>query len=413
VRLRNLGYWAAVATCVELALGELVGWLRFAFTSDLRGPDFFGYYGISLLLLHRGPGVVYDYAVQKQFQDQVTAQWGGQYNLLPYLLPPWVTPIFYPLGLLPFRAAYISWGASILLLVALAIALLLRAAGLRGRKALLGGAAAAASLPVYVLLLQGQSDALMLAALAASSLFLTRGERVLSETLDLAVRVDSARLTSPQRGWGAGAGGFAALALVKPQLILLLPALLLVRRAWRAVAAFAAVVALLVLLSLLVFGWQALLQWVRILAPWAFSGGGGFAVDTQSQYSLRGLLQLAGLPLTAQLAVLIACLLGLAALLWRSRAEVRIQVALALVGSFALSPYQHAHDLSLLVAPGLLLAGALPSLQRPRAGAWVLLGAWLGLELLVFVPLLTAVAVVAVSGFLAWECWPSGVRRRR
>ena len=202
------------------------------------------------------------------------------------------------------------------------------------------------------------------------------------------------------------AGGFAALALVKPQLMLLLPTLLVVRRAWRALAAFVAGAALLVLLSLLVFGPQSFLQWLRILTPWAFAGGGGFAVDTQARYSLRGLLQLAGLPLAAQLGVLIACLLGLTVLLWRSRADTRVQVALALAGSFALSPYQHAHDLSLLVAPGLLLAGARPALRHPRLGGWALLAGWLGLELLVFVPLLTALAIVVVTAFLAWECWP-------
>ena len=96
--------------CVELAAGELIGWVRFALTSNLQGPDFYTYYSISLLLLNRGPGAVYDFAVQKQFQEQVTSQWSGQFILLPHILPPWVTLIFYPLGLLPYRSAYLAWG---------------------------------------------------------------------------------------------------------------------------------------------------------------------------------------------------------------------------------------------------------------------------------------------------------------
>ena len=413
-RLRNLGYWAAVVAGLELAAGELAAWLRFALTSNLKGPDFFTYYAISLLLLHRGPGSVYDFAVQKQFQDQVTAQWGGSYYLLPHILPPWVTLVFYPLALLPYRAAYVAWGASILVLVGLAVALLLRAAGLRGRRALLAAVLAAASLPVYVLLLQGQSDAPMLAAVAGAAFVLTGGGRraALTGVVDAPAKLEPSRAGGPPSGgWGFGGGALVAAALVKPQLVSLLPALLLVKRSWRALGAFLAGVVLLLAVSLVAFGWDACLQWVRILAPWAFAGGGGFAVDTQSHYSLRGLLQLAGLPLPVQLAVLALGLLGLALLLWRSNADLRVQLALALAGSFALSPYQHAHDLSLLVAPGLLLAGALPVLRHPRAGAWLLAAGWIGLELAVTFPLATAAAIVAVAAVLAWEAFPGAVSR--
>ncbi len=383
MRLRNLSYWAAVIVCLELAAGELVGWLRFALTSNLQGPDFYSYYAISLLLLRRGPGAVYDFTAQKQFQEQVTSQWAGQFILLPHILPPWVTLIFYPLGLLPYRASYLAWGVTIVLLVGAAIALLLRAAGLRGRAALLGAAAAAASLPVFVLLLQGQSDAPMIAAGSAATLAWTRRH--------------------PTR-----AGAFTALALVKPQLVLLLPVLFLVRRSWRAVAAFSAGCVLLVLLSLAAFGPSACLAWLRILAPWAFAGQANFPVDTQAQFSLRGLILLLGVPLALQLVVLALGLLALAAVLLRARADPRLELALAMVGSIALSPYQHAHDLALLIVPGMLLGGALPVLRHPRLGAGVLVAGWIGLELLVFAPVLTALAIVATTVFLAWECLAGG-----
>ena len=70
----------------------------------------------------------------------------------------------------------------------------------------------------------------------------------------------------------------------------------------------------------------------------------------------------------------------------------------------ALSPYQHAHDLALLIVPGLLLGGALPVLRHRRLGAGVLLAGWLGLELLVFAPVATAIAIVGATVFLARSC---------
>jgi hypothetical protein len=198
------------------------------------------------------------------------------------------------------------------------------------------------------------------------------------------------------------------MALVKPQLILLVPALFLVRRSWRAVAAFGGGCVLLVLVSLLAFGPSACLAWLRILAPWAFAGQANFPVDTQAQFSLRGLLQLLSVPLAVQLLVLAAGLLALAGVLLRARTDPRLELSLAIVGSMALSPYQHAHDLALLIVPGLLLAGALPVLRHRRIGAAVLLAGWIGLELLVLAPVLTALAIVVAAVFLAWECLARG-----
>ena len=186
--------------------------------------------------------------------------------------------------------------------------MLLRAAGLKGRGALLGAAAAAASLPVYVLLLQGQSDAPMIAAVAAAALAWTARPR---------------RACRRLRGAGArqaAARAPAAGPLPGPPLL-------------AGVAAFTAGSVLLVLLSLATFGLSACLAWLRILAPWAFAGQANFPVDTQAQFSLRGLLQLLGVPLALQLVVLVLGLLGLAAVLlrlaptrgssWRSQSPAR------------------------------------------------------------------------------------------
>lgn len=386
LRLRNLAFWASVSLFAEVTAGELIGWTRFALGSDLRGPDFFSYYAMSLLMLRQGPSHAYDAASQKHFQELVTAQWQGHFILLPHLLPPWATLSLYPLGLLPYRGAYLAWGIAIIALVAAGIAILVRAADLQGRPAILSAVAAASSVPVTVDLLQGQSDALMIPALGACALYWVRGQ--------------------PGR-----AGVFAALAMVKPQMILLLPVFFLVRRSWRALAGFAVTGSLLVAVSLAVFGVSACLQWLSVLAPWASAGSQDFPVDSQSQYSLRGLLQLLSLPAAVQLVVLALGLLLVAAVLGRSRADARLQLALAIAGSVALSAYQHAHDLALLVVPGLLLAGALPAVSRRVAGMVLLIGGWIALGLLILAPVVTAIAVVGLAAYLAFECL--GVPARR
>jgi hypothetical protein len=46
-------------------------------------------------------------------------------------------------------------------------------------------------------------------------------------------------------------------------------------------------------------------------------------------------------------------------------------------------------------------------LRHPRLGAGILLAGWIGLELLVIAPVLTALAIVAATVYLVWECLSS------
>jgi len=143
IRWFRIGYAAATGA----AIGSLFFWTVYWFTfvrGNLEGPDFFSFYAAARLLVARGGGTVYNLALQKQFQDQVTAQWPGHFILLPYIHPPYYTVLIAPLALLPYRAAYETWGAVNLLLAAAVIALALRAsATLKGRAVLVAAPLAA------------------------------------------------------------------------------------------------------------------------------------------------------------------------------------------------------------------------------------------------------------------------------
>src|SRR5207244_12452587 len=89
---------------------------------------------------------------------------------------------------------------------------------LQGRGWMVAAAMIAGFFPLFVTVLQGQSDLVVLVPLAAAYAAWARGR------------------------YGM-AGAFSALPLAKPQPPLLIPILFLARRAWRALAAFAGVLA--------------------------------------------------------------------------------------------------------------------------------------------------------------------------
>jgi len=370
--LKRLGLAVAAVIGLESAAFYLFTWIRFL-GGNLQGPDFFSFYAAARLFLARGGSGVYDHALQKQFQDQVTAQWPGHFILLPYIHPPYYTPLIAPLGLLPYRTAYLLWGLVNLLLAGVVIALLVRTSDtLRGRSALIAVALAAGVFPLFVTLLQGQSDLVMMLPLAGAYAAWARG----------------------RTGW---AGVLAGLALVKPQLILLLPALFLARRAWRALAAMAAVGLALVLVATAFSGVRAIAGYLGVVAGWALGGTQVFPITGQTVYSVRGVLeQVPGgrLPALGLLAILL--LLVALSLSWRPDVP-RLDMALAIAASVTLSPYQNLHDLSLLLIPGLALCDLARAgrLRWPGAAAGVVALAYAGVNL----TLITGPWAAASAGF--------------
>ena len=379
--VRRLGLAGASLASLEAAVFYALTWIG-VMRSDLHGPDFFSFHSAARLFLARGGEHVYELAAQKEFQDQVTSHWsGGPFILLPYIHPPYYTALIAPLGYLDFHTAYIVWALINVVLAVVVVAVLVRANDLRGLQVVVAVAIAAGFLPLFVTLLQGQSDLVMLAPLAGSYYAWTRGRFGL-------------------------AGVLAGFAMVKPQMLLLIPLLFLARRAWTALAGFGAVAAAFALLSLASFGPGGIVKYASVIAPWAVGGEQVWPITGQTVYSLRGLLEhLPGgrLPALFLLAILLA--LVALSLLWQPN-RPRLDFALAVAGSVALSPYQNLHDLVLMLLPGFALAGMITRRQvrYPVLGGVVLVLAAFGTDLTLYVGSLSAAAaVLLLAGYLVAE----------
>jgi GT2 family glycosyltransferase len=335
-RWRRLGFAAAAGAGIGSFLVWTYYWINIV-RGSLQGPDFFSFYSAARLYVTKGGTAVYDLAQQKQMELQVTGHSANGFIVLPYFHPPYYTLLIAPLSALTYRQAYLAMAAFNILLGVILITLLVRSSiSVHGRGAIVASALIAGFFPLFVTVLQGQSDLVVLVPLAGSYVAWARG----------------------RHGW---AGALSALALAKPQLLLLIPVLFLARRAWRALAAFAGVVAALGLLSALTFGLSAVGTYLFEVGTWAIGGrlptGGELVYTDSAAYSLRNILEaLPGIGKVVAFAVLIALLALVAlSLSWRPN-KPRLDFAVAIAASLVLSPHQNVHDLALLVIPGFALA---------------------------------------------------------
>ena len=385
-RWQRLGYAAAAGAGV----GSFAFWSAYWFSfvrGNLQGPDFFSFYSAARLYVLMGGSAVYDLALQKQFELQVTGQAADRFIVLPYFHPPYYTLLIAPLAALSYREAYYAMAAfNVLLAIALAAILVRYSLSIHGRAAIVAAALIAGFFPLFVTVLQGQSDLVVLVPLAAGYTAWARG----------------------RHGW---AGVFCALALAKPQLLLLIPVLFLARRAWRALAGFVAVVAALGLVSVVGFGFSAVWAYLGAVGTWAIGGrlpaGGELVYTDTAVYSLRNILEAApggGKAVTLVILVLLLALVALS-LSWRPD-KPRLDFALAVAASLVLSPHQNVHDLALLVIPGfavadLALAG---QLRWPRAAAVVLAVAYAAINMTLAINLWSAaMGALLVAAYLTIE----------
>ncbi len=385
-RWLRLGY----ATAAGVGSGSIVFWAYYwyMFTrGDLKSPDFISFYSAARLFVLRGGTAVYDLAQQKQFELQLTGRPPDQFIVLPYFHPPYYTLIIAPLAYLDYRTAYFAMTVFNLVLVAGVIAILVRSSlQVHGRAVAIAAVMIAGFFPVFVTVLQGQSDLVLLLPLAAAYASWVRG----------------------RQGW---AGAFSALALAKPQLLLIVPLLFIARRAWRALAAFAGVVAALGLVSVITFGLGTVIDYLGAVGTWAIAGrvpAGGQLVNTDTAvYSLGNILAaLSGSGKVVAFTVLLLLLvLVVVSLSWRPD-QPRLDFALAVAASLVLSPHQNVHDLALLVIPGFALA----DLALARQLRWPLLAvatvffAYAAIDMAVAITLWTAgLGAVVVAAYLIVE----------
>jgi hypothetical protein len=379
----------AFAGAAGAGLGSFLFWTGYWFTvvsGNLKGPDFFSFYSGAKLFVTRGGSAVYDLVLQRDIQIQVTSQPPDRFIVLPYFHPPFYTLLIAPLGYLTYRQAYIAMAIFNVILAAALIVLLVRSSlSIQGRAAVVAVALIAGFFPLFVTILQGQSDLVVLVPLAAAYVAWARG----------------------RLGW---AGIFTALALSKPQLLLLLPVLFLARRAWRALAGFAVVLLALGAVSVAGLGFGPVVDYLKALGAWAIGGSlptnGQLAYTDPAVYSLKNILQVlpGGTP-TALVILLFLLALAALSLSWRPD-KPRLDFALAIAASLVLSPHQNVHDLALLVIPGFALAdlALAGELRWPRAAAAVLAVSYAAVNLtLTFSLWSAALGAIAIAAYLTLE----------
>ena len=385
-RLLRLGYAGAAGAGIGSFLFWSFYWFSFV-RGNLRGPDFFNFYAAAKLYVTNGGAAVYDIAMQRQVELQVTGQDPSRFIVLPYFHPPYYTLLIAPLAYLDYRHAYYVMAAFNVVLVAALIAILVRTSlHVHGRGWLVAGAMIAGFFPLFVTVLQGQSDLVVLVPLAGAYAAWARG----------------------RYGW---AGALSALALAKPQLLLLIPVLFITRRAWRALAAFAGVLAGLGLLSIVTFGVGPVLTYLTSVATWAITGRlpntHELVYTDPAVYSLRNILE--AIPGGGKFVAFVILVLLLAvvalSLSWRPD-KSRLDFALAIAASLVLSPHQNVHDLALLVIPGFALADlALDrQLRWPHVAVAVLFFAYVAIDLTLTIHFwAAAVGAQAIAAYLTVE----------
>jgi hypothetical protein len=151
-----------------------------------------------------------------------------------------------------------------------------------------------------------------------------------------------------EAGHDVAAGLVLAVAAVKPQVVFVIPLLLLVVGCWQAVVTWTAAFAIIFAASVLTLGQHGLAAYRQLLGL-----VGGFQGEQT--------LSLAGLPIPVALKALLWMLVmaACAAVVWRQRDRgPAVAISVGLLASLALSPYLNVEDFVLLVPVALILVRA-------------------------------------------------------
>ena len=307
-----------IAWLVSLATGP--GLLDRA--GNVKGGDFVLFYAAGKIVAAHQTDHLYDPDLQEQIEHGLTGERSGRHGLIN---PPFFALLFVPLAALPYLPAFALWSA-------LGIALLMGTLRLVGR--LDAAPWVLAFVPVWAAISYGQNSLLSLFILAAVYVLLRHGhDRI--------------------------AGAVLGCLLYKPQLVVLLAALLLLDRRWRALAGLGATAVLLaaVALALSVPATLAYLALGRSFAT--MLGERGFpTAKMHSLYSFFVLLLPGHLSAAAALA-LVSSLAVLALVRLRQPPYAADTLdrwyAAAIWGTVLVSPHVPLYDLSLLVLPALLV----------------------------------------------------------
>jgi hypothetical protein len=311
--------WRAVSSTVSAARGDFLGF-----------SDFFSQWSYALFARVGDVSRIYDGEVLHQFQLTLEP---ALRQTFPYSYPPSYLLAIWPVGWLPYGAAYLVWDA-------VSLALFIWA----------------------VFGIDARSKYLWFALLApATILCLTQGQ---SGLLASALIVGGLRVMQARPLLGGVLLGFAT---IKPQTGVLIPVALLASGQWRVIASAGFTALLLVVASGFAFGWMLWLEWWNNLAVHA-----AYVDHDIGNYLKPGPmanLVLFGVPLPVAHAVQAAVGIAVAAVVFVCfrRGVSDLSLAVLQIGTFLAVPYVFRYDMPMLANAILLLARDRER-QRQRLG---------------------------------------------
>jgi hypothetical protein len=287
--------------------------------ADPYQMDFIAYWAAGRLAVEGQAAGAYDLALHRAVEQGAIPLAGA----LPFAYPPCFLVLLAPFGLLAYPAAAANW---VLLTFAGWCAMMRRWAPAMPWLTL-------SFPPLLINVITGQAGFLVAALFVGGMALL------------------------PKRPLLAGL--LLGLLVVKPQLGLVLPLVLLAGREWRAFAGAAASAIGLCLLSLILFGpepWQAWVANAGRIAEIASEGLAGW----HRMASVYGALRLAGLaaaPAWALHGLVALAAAAAAAWVWYRTTEIGARAGALAAATALASPYLFVYDLMILVAPFLWLIG--------------------------------------------------------
>jgi hypothetical protein len=309
--------------------------------------DFAIYYGAGTMVRQGLGHQLYDEAAQFKIQREFSPEVAIRLGPLPYNHPAFEAVLFALLTYAPYAAAFTFWDLANLAMLA-AVPLLLRPYlnQLQNYAWPLWVLAGVGFFPIFIALLQGQDAILLLFLYVLAFVSLRQKRDVL-------------------------AGGWLALGLFKPHLVLPFVLLLLLQGRKKVLYGFLPTAVLLALVSIAIVGWDAMMLYPRYVVQLEDMAARG-AIVPADMPNLRGVLYtlLHGGPRVGvvTLGLSIGVLLFAA---WQCRTVFpedvfNLKVCLAVTVTIIVSYHLLIYDLSLLMLPLALLANEV----RGRLRAW-------------------------------------------
>jgi hypothetical protein len=313
-------------------------WILFVPTSLAKaGYDFRQFY-VAGLMLRTGHGQqLYDYDVEKDFQDQLMSR---TQLVMPFVSPAYHALLFAPLSLFSFRTAYFLFLA--VNIGALVFAFFLMRQWLSNFALIypwLPAAMILSFLPIGATLIEGQDSVLLTTIVIAAFFLLTRNRNFM-------------------------AGLVIAIALFKFQIILPTMLLFVIWRRWRFLLGFGVSAALLVSLSVWLAGITASESYIQSLfaiagltknAGWAL-----YPIDWHSMANIHGVIFSIGDGWISRFWIrIITIVLSAAVMIWTAFRGFKLTdssrlILLAIPCSVLVGHHTYMHDLSVLVLPTLV-----------------------------------------------------------